>query len=112
MFFVRHFLLLCRHFYSIRQFQRNRPHIRLSQQLYWQPDGKESPCFAIRTLLSPDAPAMRFDKTTANCQAQTNTATATFTPAINLIEAIKDRLGQMRRNAGAIIGKRDRKSVV
>jgi len=50
---------------------------------------------SIGPILSPDAPAMSFNEPPADCQAQANSAAASFVTALNLIKAIKDTLDEL-----------------
>jgi hypothetical protein len=59
---------------------------------------------SIGPILSPDAPAMSFNKPPADSQAQTHSAAASFVTTLNLIKALKDTLDEVWRNAWPVVG--------
>jgi hypothetical protein len=56
------------------------------------------------SILSPDTPAMSFNKPPADSQAQANSAAASFVATLYLIKAIEDTLDEVWRNARPVIG--------
>ena len=59
---------------------------------------------SIGPILSPNAPPMSFNEPPADCQAQANSAAASFVTTLYLIKAIKDTLDEVWRNARPVVG--------
>ena len=66
--------------------------------------------FSIGPIFGPDAPAMGFNESPTDCQAQTNSAAASFVTTLYLIKTVEDTLGEGERNTWPGIGDMQSKS--
>ena len=56
---------------------------------------KNRATLSIVSILSPDASAMSFNESPADCQAQTHSAAASFVTTLYLVKAIEDTFGEV-----------------